>query len=945
MMLDVFARRTTDVTLTDLVVEGCLFVVSGTSESVIGFEKCDPKATRGLTGGTIRLDRIGFRENRFLGRSVAIQANASSCSKLEIEDFYFQKNTCNGVCGLLLAKANRLQNITIRQNRRISSLNGVNDLLLTEENRLQKLSMEHFRSIPSLSSRSVIIWAPPRSSTSAENISASENSCATIEVDGGSFGLSNSIFRKNAATDEEGDDSISACIKMKDASAVIRDCSFEENEASYGVAINARRSNITLEDCAFRGNVAGMDGTIYLRNRSSLTIDSCRFSRNRAEKSGGAIYAQNAELSVTHLTCVQNNATLKGGCLHVAGFGSVKMTDSVLKGNRARSGGALHLRNTSAAIDSSKFLSNRAEKLGGGIRSIGSNITANGIIADGNHAEYRGGSVSIASRSNLTVHDSVFKNGASSRGGAVEQSENSVGRFGNVTFVDNLVDEEGGAIFADNATVIINHSRFRDGAATSPYGWNYGGFLLARNHSLVFVEHATMTNGTARHGGAIYLKNSVCTAKQLNVSKCTAIFAGGAVVVGSSEFLCTNCLFAANTAESGGGAISIDTYRPRRSFVQLQESRMVNNSARWGGESTKSCIDGASLLVCFVGGLHLDEVYHYSRLLDDGYECTAAAIIDTQFEGNNATQAGGAIFADCLEGIRFQCNSSSENANLTFFGEKDLSSLRRITPDKTFCPSWKNNSAGIYGQVVGTLATSSKMTVEYKGENTVVLPGEGFEVRDYVGGNQLPRLSMELLDELKQGPATIDLLNERIFAEVSTSEGFQVGSSSLSVEGQTANFPLLIGFGLPGIYNMTIRFARHECAGDHNNSAFVDPLTITVHVRNCTVGEMPVGETKICSNCSTSTYNFDPEAEECQPCPENGNCKTRVIVPNDGYWHASPCSVNITRCLTSYACKFDDRDERLTNLTRDMKNCRINATTVEEYQQTQCAEASDWSAF
>ena len=944
MMLDVFARRTTDVTLTDLVVEGCLFVVSGTSESVIGFEKCDPKATRGLTGGTIRLDRIGFRENRFLGRSVAIQANASSCSKLEIEDFYFQKNTCNGVCGLLLAKANRLQNITIRQNRRISSLNGVNDLLLTEENRLQKLSMEHFRSIPSLSSRSVIIWAPPRSSTSAENISASENSCATIEVDGGSFGLSNSIFRKNAATDEEGDDSISACIKMKDASAVIRDCSFEENEASYGVAINARRSNITLEDCAFRGNVAGMDGTIYLRNRSSLTIDSCRFSRNRAEKSGGAIYAQNAELSVTHLTCVQNNATLKGGCLHVAGFGSVKMTDSVLKGNRARSGGALHLRNTSAAIDSSKFLSNRAEKLGGGIRSIGSNITANGIIADGNHAEYRGGSVSIASRSNLTVHDSVFKNGASSRGGAVEQSENSVGRFGNVTFVDNLVDEEGGAIFADNATVIIHNARFRNvRSGTQSYLSGRGGFLFARHHSSVFVEHATMTKVTAGNGGAIFLEDSVCTAKQLNVSKCTAVFAGGAVVVGSSEFLCTNCLFASNTVSTiGGGAIYITKNRRRRSIVQLQESKIINNSGRWGGESTKSCIDGASLLVCFVGGLH---VYDSRKCLKDVYKCIAVVIIDTQFEGNSAYEAGGAIFADRLENIRFQCNSSSKNGNLKFLEEKEWSSLNRITPDTTLCPAWKNNSAGIYGEVVGTMATMAKMTVEYKGEKTEVLTGEGFEVRDYVGGNQLPTLSVEMLDELKQGPANANTIGPDGMATLTASEGFQVGSSSLSVEGQTANFPLLIGFGLPGIYNMTIRFARHECAGDHNNSAFVDPLTITVHVRNCTVGEMPVGETKICSNCSTSTYNFDPEAEECQPCPENGNCKTRVIVPNDGYWHASPCSVNITRCLTSYACKFDDRDERLTNLTRDMKNCRINATTVEEYQQTQCAEASDWSAF
>ena len=869
MTLNASVFSTTNVTMTDLVVEGCLFVVSGALESVIGFEKCDSEQDI----GTVRLHRIGFRENRFLGGAVAIQANALSCSKLEIEDFDFQRNICNGVCGLLLSKENRLQNITIRQNRRISSLNGVNDLLLTEENGLQNLSVEHYRSIPSLSSRSAIIWAPPRSSTSADNISALENSCTIFEVEGGSFDLSSSNFTKNSASGEE-DDSISACIKMKDTSAFIRDCSFEENEASYGVAINARISNATLTNCTFQSNKAGMNGAICLRNKSSLTIDSCRFLSNRAKKSGGAIYSVDSHVIAYELTA---------------------------DGNRANRGG--------------------------------------------------GGSVSITSESNLTVHNSVFKNGASLRGGAVEQSENSVGRFFNVTFVNNLVDEEGCAIFANNATLIIRNARFRGfGSGTGPYDEYSGGFLSATHHSSVLVTYTTMTNGSAELGGAIYLNDSILKAKDLNVSNCTASLSGGAVEAEDSEFLCTNCLLVSNKALLGsGGAISIARYGRRRSVMQIQESRIINNSAEFGGESTKTCTNGASLLVCFVGGLYLDEVY-YPRSLENGYECTAAAIIDTQFEGNNATHAGGAIFANCLENTRFQCNSSSENANLTFLGEKDLSSLNRITPDTALCPTWKNNSAGIYGQVVGTLATMAKMTVEYKGEKTEVLTGEGFEIPDYVGGNQLPRLSVELLDELKQGPATIDFFNQRIIAELSTSEGFQVGSSSLSVEGQTAKFPHVIGFGLPGIYNMTIRFADsysfreqfHKTDfEDADKREVIDSFTIIVHVRDCTIGEVPVGETKICNNCSSSTYNFDPEGEECQPCPENGNCTTRVVIPNDGYWLASPCSVNITRCLTSYACKFDDRVERLTNLTRDMKSCDINETTIEKYQQEQCAEASD----
>ena len=355
---------------------------------------------------------------------------------------------------------------------------------------------------------------------------------------------------------------------------------------------------------------------------------------------------------------------------------------------------------------------------------------------------------------------------------------------------------------------------------------------------------------------------------------------------------------------------------------------------------------GLIAVVCFAGGLYLGEPY-FPRCLENGYECNAAAIIDTQFEENRATFAGGAIFTEHMEIIRFQCNSSSKNGNLTFTEKTDWSFLHPITSEELLCPAWRNNSASFagYGHIVGSYATMAKMTVEYKGEKTEVLTGGGFEVQDYVGGNQLPTLSVELIDALKQGPATIDSFNERISATLSTSEGFRVGDVSMLVAQRVAKFPLLIGFGLPGVYNITITFSDQDSTldGAFYFNEFIDPFIITVHVRNCTIGEMPVGETKICSNCSTSTYNFDPEEEECQPCPENGNCTTRVIIPKAGYWHASPCSVNITRCLTSYACKFDNRVEILTNLTRDMKNCSINATTIEEYQKEQCAEASDWS--
>ena len=337
------------------------------------------------------------------------------------------------------------------------------------------------------------------------------------------------------------------------------------------------------------------------------------------------------------------------------------------------------------------------------------------------------------------------------------------------------------------------------------------------------------------------------------------------------------------------------------------------------------------------GGLCLAE-NEYQDCSNNGSDCSVAVIIDTQFEGNNAIRVGGAIFVDRPEGIGFQCNSSSKNDHLTFFEENDREPLRRMTPDEPLCPAWRNNSAGNYGSTVGTFAKMAKMTVDYEGKKTKVLSGEGYDVPEYVGGNQLPMMTVELLDALKQGPADINVRNNRISARLSAPKEFQVGNISLPVTRQITPFPRMIGYGLPGTYNMTIRFIL-----DDFDREVIDPFTITVHVRNCTIGEVPVGETKICSNCSTSAYNFDPEAEECQSCPEHGDCTTRVIIPNAGYWHASPCLVNIARCLTSYACNFDNRLERLANLTRNMKNCTVNATTIEEYQHEQCAQASDQS--
>ena len=121
----------------------------------------------------------------------------------------------------------------------------------------------------------------------------------------------------------------------------------------------------------------------------------------------------------------------------------------------------------------------------------------------------------------------------------------------------------------------------------------------------------------------------------------------------------------------------------------------------------------------------------------------------------------------------------------------------------------------------------------------------------------------------------------------------------------------------------------------------VKPSYIYVTMRPCIVGETTVNKQDqylACQECSSSTYNLDPEGAECKPCPENANCESRLIMPDDGYWHASPCSERIQGCLTSHACAFEGRSVNLRHMTHDMTSCDFDMAKIDEYQEAQCAE-------
>ena len=141
-------------------------------------------------------------------------------------------------------------------------------------------------------------------------------------------------------------------------------------------------------------------------------------------------------------------------------------------------------------------------------------------------------------------------------------------------------------------------------------------------------------------------------------------------------------------------------------------------------------------------------------------------------------------------------------------------------------------------------------------------------------------------------------------------------------------FPDVVGYGIPGNY---------RTGGSFNEKA-IKTVTLIVTVPSCVIGEITDDGTGFCSQCSSSTYSFNPLSHSCRPCPENGICETNAITPKDGYWHWTPCSKNLQRCLTSHACKFKGRSETLKDMTRNITTCIFDDEQRDEYQQNQCAE-------
>ena len=303
-------------------------------------------------------------------------------------------------------------------------------------------------------------------------------------------------------------------------------------------------------------------------------------------------------------------------------------------------------------------------------------------------------------------------------------------------------------------------------------------------------------------------------------------------------------------------------------------------------------------------------------------DCFLVTMLDTTFVNNSADYAGGAIFTSSSVNVGVICDSETDD------GAENPSLLRAEAFDltKTVCPWWIGNTAGTYGHVVASFASQVNVTVV---NERGITGSEEDGSYIYRSGSPLS-ISLEIRDGFDQGPAVGR--NGRVVSSTISSPNSLFSGNQTILLGSLSTELNVTGFAKPGHYTVLINF----------DEDILKEEEINVTVQNCTIGEASLRNGTLCEPCNAATYNFHPDDEDsdCQPCPDNGNCATKVIVPKQGYWHSSPCSPHIQRCLSSDACRNEKRVEKLEQKTQNMDNCSISNKEIEDYQQAQCEEAS-----
>lgn len=248
--------------------------------------------------------------------------------------------------------------------------------------------------------------------------------------------------------------------------------------------------NVTLKNLQFVNGNFSTGGAIY-SSGENMVIDNCKFINNNANYGGALCINKN---TIVKNSLFEDNAASVGGAICIESNGKTNLTidNTVFNKNSAIAGGAIYspcgyattfdiydrgayaytrinrFPNQIKITGNSKFTNNVAEDAGGAIMMLltvqsalnydvnGIIIVEQGVIFENNVAEW-GGALTLQNVKS-TFTGAIFKNNkaSSTRGGAIYTSYFSNMLIDSSTFADNVAEQSGGSIYAENNLNVTN---------------------------------------------------------------------------------------------------------------------------------------------------------------------------------------------------------------------------------------------------------------------------------------------------------------------------------------------------------------------------------------------------------------------------------------------------------------------------------------------------------
>eukprot|EP00210_Caulerpa_lentillifera_P000434 g420.t1 len=466
----------------------------------------------------------------------------------------------------------------------------------------------------------------------------------------------------------------------------------------------------------------------------------------------------------------------------------------------------------------------------------------------------------------------------------------------------------GGCIYEYMSPLNISNSTFSNNFARKSGGCFY---LYASKAN--FQGNTLSSNHASEDGGAIHVhKNTSLNLHRTNIILNEANNSGGAIALFNSSLYCEECKFQSNSATRGSGCY-IETSATLKGFVQIQKSTFEGNNASYYG--------GGLVIKVFESENHSRNDDEHGRVI----------LLGTSFVNNHAVQYGAVFVVTEFDNIWVACMEPTKVQDELVISKQTLQHWKENgtlgTINSTWCPSWKGNRVLInaHGGRIGKFAQNLSMAIL----NPPHRQQSGSDVKyDLVvaKGTLVPTILIKTIDTFGYSPAPVLYDNSSI--TLSSEDGFVRQPTDFNFKNGVCIVDGITSFVELGVYTLNFEVSYKNLG---------KPWNLSIMVRDCSVNEYLSRLGRSCSECDTASYNFNISTE-CSRCPEGADCTGRYIIPEDEYWHKSPCHNKVQKCIFGEACKYQDRALNITHFTLYLPNCSLTNTNIETYEGLQCNE-------